>query len=806
MASKSSKYFSIKIARFLMKTVGFWYPETSKEKWILDGILFYTLMAVTTSLIIVSLDFYYSWGDFYAITYTACSIMPVIIVLLKISIFILHRTKMMNLIKYTQNNFWYRKYDNFGEKILNDIDNKGILLMCSFTFFVQGTAVTYTLTPIIGKNDSDRILPFKIWIDIPYSTSPYFETLFMIETLALIHTAVCFACFDNFLCLLNMHAAGQFKILQHKLETIFDWDIKVSLKTIISVNKKRLNDCIKRHNELINYVDKLENIFTHTMMCQLLISSIMLCVAGFQMFLSQGTLIRRMIFIAHTNGCFFQLFAITLTANELLIASQGVSEGAYAANWPFLPLEIFDNMGTSLLLIMIRAQKPCCITAGGFFPVSLETCMAVLKTAASYFTSSVFASDRTMNKKKFFSVNVARFLMKLIGFWSTDTVNEQRLLNLLLSYTIIAVAIALWIEAYDFYVSLAEFYALTYTACSAMPVAVILMKLIIFLPNRKDIVKLIRYTEECFWFKEYDEFGKKILDEVNKKGSILICCFTFCVQSTVYAYMLIPLIENIGKNESDRILPFDVWLGGVDIHLSPYFEWAFTMQIIALIHSGLCFCCFDIFLCLLNLTVAGQFKILQHRLEILFDNSILYTKNNEYVIHEDDAPETFQEFKRCVEHHRMLIDYVDELERIFAMATLCQLLMSSVMLCVVGFQVFVSRGIATRQFLFVSHTYGCIFQLFVITSAANEVIVESHAVGDAAYNTNWQTISYEPYKKIKMGIMMIMARADRPCYITAGGFFPVSLQTFMGVLSTATSYFTLLRKFDEDEEGSINDI
>lgn len=48
-----------------MKTVGFWYPETVKEKWILDGILLYTLMAVTTSLVIVSLDVYYSWGDFY---------------------------------------------------------------------------------------------------------------------------------------------------------------------------------------------------------------------------------------------------------------------------------------------------------------------------------------------------------------------------------------------------------------------------------------------------------------------------------------------------------------------------------------------------------------------------------------------------------------------------------------------------------------------------------------------------------------------------------------------------------------------
>ncbi|KAI4498423.1 hypothetical protein M0802_006602 [Mischocyttarus mexicanus] len=403
MASKSSKYFSIRITQFLMKSVGFWYPETIREKWILDGFLLYTLVAVSTALGVESMDFYYSRGDFYALTYTACSTMPVIIVLLKISIFILHRKKMMTLIKYTQENFWYQNYDDFGEKILNEINNKGIVLMCSFTFFVQGTAVTYTLTPIIeminglgifyqclenwGKNDSDRILPFNLWIDVPKTTTPYFEVFFTIETLALIHTAVCFACFDNFLCLLSIHAAGQFKILQHKLINIFDWDLKDSLKQTISINyENKLTDCVKRHNELINYVKKLEHIFTYTMMCQLLISSIMLCVAGFQVFLSQGTLIRRMIFIAHTNGCFFQLFVITLTVNEILIASQAVSDGAYAANWPSLPLENLLKIKTSLIMIMIRARKPCCITAGGFFPVSLETFMAVLSTAGSYFT------------------------------------------------------------------------------------------------------------------------------------------------------------------------------------------------------------------------------------------------------------------------------------------------------------------------------------------------------------------------------------------------------------------------------------
>ncbi|XP_015183802.1 PREDICTED: odorant receptor Or2-like [Polistes dominula] len=394
------------------------------------------------------------------------------------------------------------------------------------------------------------------------------------------------------------------------------------------------------------------------------------------------------------------------------------------------------------------------------------------------------------NKSKFLSVNVARFLMKTVGFWTADTINEQRLLNVIFAYTIFAIALALWIEAYDFYISFGEFYAITYTACSSMPVAVIIMKIIIFLRNRKDMMRLIRYTEKNFWFNEYDEFGEKILNDVNMKGSILICCFTCCVQSTVYTYMLTPIIgililfvENIGKNETDRILPFNVWLGGLDTHLSPYFEIAFIMEIIALIHSGLCFCCFDNFLCLLNLTVAGQFRILQHRLEILLDKSVLCYMTQDKVCQDEDARETFEEFKRCVKHHRMLIDYVEQLEKIFTMSTLCQLLMSGILLCVAGFQVFLARGIIIRQLIFIAHINGCFFQLFVITLAANEVIIESRAVGDAAYNANWQTLSYEPYKNIRMGIITIMARADRPCYITAGGFFPVSLETFMAVIN-----------------------
>lgn len=76
--------------------------------------------------------------------------MPVVIVMMKILLSLLHRKEMMYMLKYTEDNIWYVQYDEYGSKILEKINKKGLILMCTFTFFVQGTVVTYMLNPIIG--------------------------------------------------------------------------------------------------------------------------------------------------------------------------------------------------------------------------------------------------------------------------------------------------------------------------------------------------------------------------------------------------------------------------------------------------------------------------------------------------------------------------------------------------------------------------------------------------------------------------------------------------------------------------------
>lgn len=33
----------------------------------------------------------------------------------------------------------------------------------------------------IGRNKSDRVLPFKMWIDLPLSETPYYEIMFVVQ-------------------------------------------------------------------------------------------------------------------------------------------------------------------------------------------------------------------------------------------------------------------------------------------------------------------------------------------------------------------------------------------------------------------------------------------------------------------------------------------------------------------------------------------------------------------------------------------------------------------------------------------------
>ena len=81
-----------------------------------------------------------------------------------------------------------------------------------------------------------------------------------------------------------------------------------------------------------------------------------------------------MIFIVHSGGTFTQIFMFTLTCDDVIRESQAVADAAFRARWSCkLSTPEGRRICKDLMFVIMRSRRPCCLTAGGFFPVSLET-------------------------------------------------------------------------------------------------------------------------------------------------------------------------------------------------------------------------------------------------------------------------------------------------------------------------------------------------------------------------------------------------------------------------------------------------
>ncbi|KAK2588573.1 hypothetical protein KPH14_006347 [Odynerus spinipes] len=401
-------------------------------------------------------------------------------------------------------------------------------------------------------------------------------------------------------------------------------------------------------------------------------------------------------------------------------------------------------------------------------------------------------------RDRYLSVTITRLFMKFIGFWYVETWREQMLLYIALVYAIIAICFAILVEVVDLYHCIGDFYALTYNLCATMLLVMILVKFGNFIYYRKLVIKLIRYAENNFWNVEYDRISAKILEEYDKRGILMTYSFTLIVQMATFNYIVAPIFENVGRNETDRVLPFKLWVN-LPITITPYYEITYTIQSLSTYHSGICTFCFDNFICTFNIHVAAQLKILAHRLEMLAEKYInAVTKGNPTSV-ERAAEIALIELRDCVLQHRALISYVREMEQAFNLILFGQLTLSSLVICFGGFQ-FLATKTLVRKFIFAIYFVGSLSQLLIYTWTCNDIIVQSSELSEAAYKSRWYLLPNNGKEKaLKYGINMIMTRARRPCVLTAGGFAVMSLEIFNGILSSSMSYFTLLRQMSEED-------
>ncbi|XP_033203186.2 odorant receptor 13a-like [Bombus vancouverensis nearcticus] len=396
------------------------------------------------------------------------------------------------------------------------------------------------------------------------------------------------------------------------------------------------------------------------------------------------------------------------------------------------------------------------------------------------------------------SIIITSFYMKFVGFWLANNYVEKRRRNVALSYTLFAVLLSLSTEARDLYFSWGDLGDSIYVICNVITIVLVVVKIFILLIYNEELLDIIDYAKINFWHLNYDSHEQMIVDNCRRTCTIFVCVFTFFAQGTVIGFIARPLLINYGKNESERILPFNMWLPECHLSMTPYFELMFMLQVVCSYHVGVCYHCFDNVLCILNLHTAAQFRILQYRLTNMCntnDCAEFYevSEKSSYSIHR------YGKLRTYIQQHQALTDFCKKLEDVFNLIVLGQVSLFSLLICLDGYLILMDDAPTTRRFTFAFHITGCMCQLLMFTYSCDCLIRDSANVANAAYKSLWSRLPMDQFGKIlRKDLILVIMRSATPSCLTACGFFTVSLETYTGILSSAVSYFTLLRNQSND--------
>ncbi|CAD1468191.1 unnamed protein product, partial [Heterotrigona itama] len=419
MSSKHHKDISFRLTTFFLKVVGLWLSTNRFEKWLRNAVVVYSTLTIIFSMWMQSRSLYFSWGDFSVSSNIACNLLGLFMDLFKILIIFIHKEKFFRLIVHMQKNFWHFNYDQYENSVLADARRMCIYFVCVFSLFSQTTIFSYMFTSReknkfvnnrilanVGRNNSERILIFNMHMDL-LSISPYYEITYLIQALTLYQVGVCYLCIDDIFCIMCLHVASQFRILQYRITNVPSLKGKDKLDQDDGSNKcyAIFKNCIKQHQTLIEFSTTLEEIFTIIVLGQVLTFSILICFVGYQTFLvnrflknlmfnTRGTFYQNCLIIGDIHRdiqveltfswrislvCFlmtniWQLWIFTYSCDFVARESMNIANAAYATPWIYLPMDRFGKMiRKDLQLVIIRSRRACYLTACGFFPISLET-------------------------------------------------------------------------------------------------------------------------------------------------------------------------------------------------------------------------------------------------------------------------------------------------------------------------------------------------------------------------------------------------------------------------------------------------
>ncbi|CAK9796327.1 Odorant receptor 30a [Anthophora plagiata] len=386
-------------AIYLLKLVGVWMSTNSAEERHRRLALSWTFFALFYSTYLNVVDVTHNLDDLSHCIFSITTILCVALSMFKMVILTFRKMEYKEIILYASKNFWNVDYEHEEKKLYTKYQSLCTLWIIAVCSFTKASVLFYACSPIsenIGKNKSERELPFKMWVDLPLSETPYYEIVYTIQALCVYQVGAAYMCSDCFLCVLNLHVICQFRMLHWKLSNMWpSVNEQTNMNEYANKCYKTLIICVKKHQSLIEFCNKLENVHTIMLLGHMVVFSLLMCFDTYEVFLAEVPTTTRLIFFFHMVGSYIHIIFLTYSCDGLIEESMNISTSMYSVLWTVLPM---NNIGImirrNIKFIIMKSLNPCCLTAGGFFPITMRTATALMSSTMSYFSLMRQSSNR----------------------------------------------------------------------------------------------------------------------------------------------------------------------------------------------------------------------------------------------------------------------------------------------------------------------------------------------------------------------------------------------------------------------------
>ncbi|XP_076375643.1 odorant receptor 10-like [Megalopta genalis] len=247
-------------------------------------------------------------------------------------------------------------------------------LTTTIAFLYLASSASYAVGGLVFLRTNDT-MPRELLLkmDLPFEAieSPSYELIVAAQVLHQTASSYTFGMFSALLVMVTLHAGCLIDIL---------CDV---LAHITTEERDKIRFVAIKHQEIVAFTQRIEKLFTHISLCQLISNTLVTCCLGYLVItatrLDNGLPLLLKSLSAYIVIC-FEIFVYCCAGEYLNTKSNMITEAVYQMSW----YDLQPNNTRQLILLILKSQTGLPLTFGNFSTLSLASFTRIMKASGSY--------------------------------------------------------------------------------------------------------------------------------------------------------------------------------------------------------------------------------------------------------------------------------------------------------------------------------------------------------------------------------------------------------------------------------------